>query len=46
MKQMKVILKRLHLPYSFINNEEEELLGTINSKHVASPANTVNWQFD
>lgn len=43
---MEVNLKRLHLLYSFIKNVEEEQLRSINSKHVASPANTVNWQFD
>ena len=43
---MKVILRRFLLPYIFIKNEREEQLGSINSKLVASPANSVNWQFD
>lgn len=43
---MEVILGRFRLPYSFIKSTEEKQLGSINSKHVASLANTVNWQFD
>lgn len=34
------------LALQLIKNREEEQLGSINSKHVASPANTVNWQYD
>ncbi len=31
---MKVSLKRLYLLYSFIKEEDDEQLGSINSKHV------------
>lgn len=38
--------QKTSLALQLIKNEEDEQLGSINSKHVASTSNTVNWQCD
>lgn len=38
--------QKTSLALQLIKNREEGQLRPINSKHVASPANTVNWQYD